>query len=152
MGRHSAPDDATEPVAAAAAVEAPSRPSPRPRHAQPDGQEAAATAPPEPAVPAEPAVESAGPAAPVEPAGPAAPAAPAKVPRATAADLALLRSRSDVRARVLAAIVVPFLLYTVVMFLIGRTDVYLIWIWIPLVTAGVLAGSFLDAAHRKPSD
>lgn len=149
MGRHSAPDDATEPVAAAAAVEAPSRPSPRPRHAQPDGQEAAATAPPEPAVPAEPAVESAAPVTPVES---AAPAAPAKVPRATAADLALLRSRSDVRARVLAAIVVPFLLYTVVMFLIGRTDVYLIWIWIPLVTAGVLAGSFLDAAHRKPSD
>jgi hypothetical protein len=28
-------------------------------------------------------------------------------------------------------------------------DVYFIWVWIPLVTAGVLAGSILDAAHRR---
>jgi hypothetical protein len=29
--------------------------------------------------------------------------------------------------------------------------VYAIWVWIPLVIAGVLAGGILDAAHRKYS-
>jgi hypothetical protein len=37
------------------------------------------------------------------------------------------------------------------MYLIGAMHIYLIWIWIPLVTAGVLAGSILDAAHRRRS-
>ena len=67
----------------------------------------------------------------------------------TAADLALLRKHSALRARVIAAVVVPFVLYTVVMYLVTWWDVYLIWVWIPLVTAGILAGSFLDAAHRR---
>jgi hypothetical protein len=67
----------------------------------------------------------------------------------TAADLALLRQHSDVRARVVAAVVVPFVLYTAVMYLIGALNVYLIWVWIPLVTAGVLGGSILDAEHRR---
>jgi hypothetical protein len=69
--------------------------------------------------------------------------------QSTAADLALLRSRSDVRARVIAAVVAPFVIYTLAMYLSGALDVYFIWIWLPLVTAGVLAGSILDAAHRK---
>jgi len=70
--------------------------------------------------------------------------------QSTAADLALLRERPDVRNRVIASIVVPFVLYSAVMVLIGAASVYLIWIWIPLVTAGVLAGSMLDSAHRSP--
>jgi hypothetical protein len=69
--------------------------------------------------------------------------------QSTAADLELLRERSDVRARVIAALVVPFVLYTVVLYLAAAMDVYFIWVWIPLVTAGVLAGSILDAAHRR---
>jgi hypothetical protein len=69
--------------------------------------------------------------------------------QATAADLALLRAHSALRARVIAAVVVPFVLYTVAMYLLTWLDVYFIWVWIPLVSAGVLAGSFLDAAHRR---
>jgi hypothetical protein len=69
--------------------------------------------------------------------------------QSTAADLALLREHSDVRARVIAALVVPFVLYTAVLYLAGAMHSYFIWIWIPLVTAGVLAGSILDAAHRR---
>jgi hypothetical protein len=40
-------------------------------------------------------------------------------------------------------------IYTIVMYLAGALDVYFIWVWLPLVSAGVLAGSILDAAHRK---
>jgi hypothetical protein len=69
--------------------------------------------------------------------------------QSTAADLALLREHSDVRARVIAALVVPFVLYTAVLYLAGAMSSYFIWVWIPLVTAGVLAGSILDAAHRR---
>ncbi|MFN2562080.1 MAG: hypothetical protein ABR571_12400 [Jatrophihabitans sp.] len=75
--------------------------------------------------------------------------------RSTAADLALLRQHSEVRARVIAAVVVPFLLYTAVLYLIGGLGRYLIWIAIPLVSAGVVAGFILDAEHRRrtgPSD
>jgi hypothetical protein len=67
----------------------------------------------------------------------------------TAADLALLRDHSEVRARCIAAVVVPFVLYTALLLAIGSMDVYVIWIWIPTVSAGVLAGGFLDAAHRR---
>jgi hypothetical protein len=69
--------------------------------------------------------------------------------QSTAADLELLRKHSEVRARVIAAIVAPFVLYTVVMYLIAALNVYFIWVWLPLVTAGILAGSILDAAHRR---
>jgi hypothetical protein len=92
--------------------------------------------------PVEPAPES---VAPVEPSG-------RKVGRgnqSTAADLALLRERSDVRARVIAALLVPFVLYTAVLYLIGAFGLYLINVWIPLVSGGVLAGFILDAEHRK---
>ena len=187
MGRHSAPDDAGDSDAAVpAAVAAPSRPSPRPRHASPDEAPAPA-APPRPLALVPPSVEPVAEAPPAEPAVEADPeeftleeapteeapteeapteeapteeaAEPSSVgaaeartrePRATSADLALLRHRGDIRARVIAAIVVPFILYTAVMLLIGRMDVYLIWIWIPLVTAGVVGGSILDSAHRRP--
>jgi hypothetical protein len=78
------------------------------------------------------------------------PAPPGRGDHATADDLALLRRRADVRNRCIAAVVAPFVLYVVVMVLTGATGPqYLIWSWIPLVTAGVLAGSILDAAHRK---
>jgi hypothetical protein len=72
-----------------------------------------------------------------------------KVIHTTTADLALLREHSDVRARCIAAAVVPFVLYTAVLLAIGSMGVYLLWIWIPTVSAGALAGAFLDAAHRR---
>lgn len=68
-----------------------------------------------------------------------------------ASDLALLRAHTALRARVLAAILVPFLVYTVVLVVTAHSGLrtFLIWIWVPLVTAGVLAGLLLDAAHRS---
>jgi hypothetical protein len=68
----------------------------------------------------------------------------------TQADLRVLRENSAVRARSIAGVLVAFLLYTVAMIVIGRTDVYLIWIWIPIVVSGVLVGLVLDLAHRPP--
>ncbi|MEO9139142.1 MAG: hypothetical protein ABI345_08755 [Jatrophihabitans sp.] len=67
-----------------------------------------------------------------------------------ASDLALLRANSALRARVMAAVLVPFLVYAGVLLVIDTRGLrtFLIWIWIPLVTAGVLAGLLLDAAHR----
>lgn len=69
---------------------------------------------------------------------------------ATAADVALIRAHSDVRARVVAAVLVPFVIYTAVMAVISKLDrSYLLWIWIPLISAGTLVGLFLDLGHRK---
>ena len=65
------------------------------------------------------------------------------------ADLRLLREHSALRARCLAAIVVPFVLYVLVLIVIGRTEVFLLWVWVPMITAGVLFGGLLDAAHRR---
>lgn len=90
-----------------------------------------------------------------EPAAAAPPEAAKRKPRigrgnqSTAADLALLRQHSAVRARVVAAVVAPFVLYTAVLLLIGALNLYLIWVWVPLVTAGVVAGGILDAEHRR---
>lgn len=72
------------------------------------------------------------------------------VPRAGHSDLMLLRTHAEVRARVAAAVLVPFVLYVLVLFAVGSFElrVFLIWIWIPLVSAGVLGGYFLDAGHR----
>jgi len=67
------------------------------------------------------------------------------------ADLRLLREKPALRARCAAAVIVPFLLYTAVMVVIGRVDGYLLWVWIPTVTAGVTVGTFLDVAHRRAS-
>jgi len=65
-------------------------------------------------------------------------------------DLMLLRTHAAVRARVGAAVLVPFVLYVLVLLAVGAFElrVFLIWIWIPLVSAGVLGGYFLDAGHR----
>jgi hypothetical protein len=67
----------------------------------------------------------------------------------THADLRLLRERPRVRAWAAAAVVVPFVLYTLVMLVIGRTDVFVLWLWIPIVTAGVSVGAVLDVAHKR---
>jgi hypothetical protein len=126
MGRHSAPDDEDDgDVLVDSAVEAPAdeRPTQRGRHARQDEDE----------------VPQAGVTAP--PVG--------KGDQPTAADLELLRSRPDVRNRVIAAVLAPFVVYTIVMVVVGSLGAYLLWVWLPLVTAGVLAGSILDAAHRK---
>jgi len=76
-------------------------------------------------------------------------AEPAARSTGTRTDLRMLREQPALRARCVAAIVVPFLAYALVLLVIGRTDVFLLWIWIPMVAAGVLFGSFLDAAHRR---
>lgn len=132
MGRHSAPDG--EAAAAPAAV---TRPRPG-RHAQPEDDESVVEVAPDATTEPVPDV------APEPQPGPIA-----RGNHATAADLALLRRRPDVRNRCIAAIVVPFVLYTAVLILLGAASVYLIWVWVPLVTAGVLAGSILDSAHRR---
>lgn len=67
----------------------------------------------------------------------------------TQADLRLLRESTAVRAQVLAAVIASFVLYTVVMLVIGKTSSYVLWIWIPIVVAGVGVGAVLDAAHRR---
>lgn len=66
-------------------------------------------------------------------------------------DLAVLRADSAARARVIAAVVAPFLLYVLVLIVLDAFDLRtaLIWIWVPLVTAGVVAGLILDLAHRS---
>jgi ABC-type transport system involved in cytochrome c biogenesis permease subunit len=82
----------------------------------------------------------------------ATPASPkaAKGGSSTAADLALLRRHPAVRNRVLGAVLVPFVLYAALLLAVGAKGVtYLLWIWIPLVSAGVLAGLLLDRAHKQ---
>jgi hypothetical protein len=170
MGRHSAPDNAADGDVRVSSAVAVSRPRPG-RHARPDDDRSARDTaeqavplaeqaterlvPPEPAtdLAAEPTVELvAEPAAAdvgTDPGGQEPAAQVGKGNQSTAADLELLRARSDVRARVIAAVVAPFVIYTIAMYLGDALDVYFIWVWLPLVTAGVLAGSILDAAHRK---
>jgi hypothetical protein len=67
----------------------------------------------------------------------------------TRADLRMLRHNGAVRAQALAAVIVSFLLYTVVMVVIGDSGSYLQWLWIPIVASGVLVGLVLDLAHRR---
>jgi hypothetical protein len=146
MGRHSAPGDDEEDgdvLVAAPVVAAAAR---RGRHARPEDDEET-----EPSRPADTAPRTTL----LKRAVSSAARADARAPRtgkgnqSTAADLELLRERSDVRARVIAGAVAPFVVYTAVMFIAGGWDRYFIWVWVPLVTGGVLAGSILDAAHRK---
>jgi hypothetical protein len=76
--------------------------------------------------------------------------AKAKRPRATSGDLTLLRRHSDVRARCAAAVVVPFVVYFGVLLTIGSTGrQMLLFIFGPLILAGVLVGTFLDLGHKK---
>jgi|KBSSwiStaDraftv2_1062776.scaffolds.fasta_scaffold30443_7 hypothetical protein len=83
------------------------------------------------------------------PLGPLPLAAPAAPLSSSRSDLRLLRLHPSLRARCLAALIVPFLLYTLVLVIISRTDVYLIWLWIPTVLAGALVGHLLDRAHKR---
>lgn len=132
MGRHSAPGDDEDVAPPVPAVSAPPRPG---RHARIDDT-------------GEPGDERPAPA-PQPTAGTDSPRPTPRGNQSTAADVALLRSRPDVRNRCVAAVVVPFVLYSVALVLLGAVHVYLIWVWIPLVTAGVIAGGILDAAHRR---
>lgn len=171
MGRHSAPDDEGDLLVAA--PEAPTRPSPRGRHATPDEVEALESAVVEPevverrpervphdvvdAVVVEderpvPTRTSALESLAVDLTKPTALAdepKPEKAERGSRADLRLLRSDRALRARCIAAILVPFALYTLVLVVIAALGAYLIWIWIPAILAGVLFGAQLDGAHKR---
>lgn len=150
MGRHSAPDDEEDDgdVLVAAPVAEPELH--RGRHARAEDEDTEPVGPQDTA-PLATLLESGEPPAEEVDDEPRAPRV-GKGNQSTAADLELLRERSDVRARVLAAVIAPFVIYTAVMWVASGLDVYFIWIWLPLVTAGVAAGSILDAAHRKQRD
>jgi hypothetical protein len=176
MGRHSASDD-DDAAGAVATAAVPASATSIGRHATAEDAPAAAIALEPPVVPL-PRLEppKAAPLPPLDPpkAGPlplleppvtlpavppeappqtppaAAGHAPTKrAPSGTQADLNLLRQHPAVRAQCAAAVLVPFVIYTVVMVVISRTDVYLVWIWLPIVSAGILLGAFLDRAHRR---
>jgi hypothetical protein len=66
----------------------------------------------------------------------------------THADLEMLRDNPALRARCLAAAVVPFVLYTVILIVVGHAGVFVLWVWVPIVTAGILVGAMLDLGHR----
>jgi hypothetical protein len=146
--------------------EAPAKLSRADRRAQQKAQKKAdkAAAVPAPVAAPAPAPPTTAPPTPAPPPAPAPAKAevapsPAKTKKRkkdgetdTQADLRVLRENSAVRARSIAGVLVSFLLYTVVMIVIGQTAMYLLWIWIPIVVAGVLVGVVLDLAHRQPKD
>jgi hypothetical protein len=73
----------------------------------------------------------------------------------TRGDLQLLRDNPGVRARCIAGACVPFALYTIAMIAIGRAGDFGVWVWIPIVVAGVFVGLFLDLGYRsvrRPDD
>lgn len=74
---------------------------------------------------------------------------PARRESGTRADLRMLRHNAAVRAQVIGAVIVMFLLYTVVLLVIGKTHDYLQWLFVPIVAAGVAVGLVLDLAHRR---
>jgi hypothetical protein len=171
-GRHSAPDDddaaddasiaAGAGVGAGVGIEAPARHRPRPVPVAPAaeaGLEAVPEAGPQAAVEPVLKTDSAPAAKPDKPAVPKAPKAPkaSKLPKqrgdsATQQDLAMLRSDPALRNRVAAAVVVPFALTAVVLTVVGELGSFFDWIWIPLISAGVLAGLLLDSAQRRIFD
>ncbi len=68
----------------------------------------------------------------------------------TAADLALLRAQPQLRLRCAAAALVPFVLYAAVLLVVGaQPRSYLLFVFIPLISAGLLVGALLDSAHRR---
>lgn len=68
----------------------------------------------------------------------------------TAADLALLRAQPQLRLRCAAAVLVPFVLYVAVLLAMGaQPRSYLVFVFIPLISAGLLVGALLDSAHRR---
>ena len=129
------------------------RPLPRGRHAVPDDEDDDDTAPsvglsgyveassvvtdrlPQPAAAADAAERP--------------PPARTRKQSATAADLHLLRTDPALRNRVIAAAVVPFVLFFAVLVLVGRLDAFAVWIWLPLISAGIGAGVLLDTGHAK---
>jgi hypothetical protein len=71
-------------------------------------------------------------------------------PHSTAADLALVRTHRELLARCLAAVIVPFGIYVAVLLAVGaQSRTFLLFVFIPLITAGLLVGALLDAAHRR---
>lgn len=66
----------------------------------------------------------------------------------TKADLRMLRQQPAVRAQVIGAVLASFLVYTLVMIVLGTAS-YVLWLWIPIVASGVLVGLVLDLAHRR---
>lgn len=140
MGRHSAPDDTDDADAdAVAAADQAQLPAPRGRHHAPEPDELA---------PAPVAIDADQPAE--QAAAQAAPQQPADRPeRGSQADLRLLRERPAVRAQCLAAVLVPFVVYTIVLVVISSVHIYVLWLWAPIIIAGILVGSVLDAAHRR---
>jgi uncharacterized membrane protein len=160
-GRHSRPDE--EDVA-------PEAESPDERHTQviapvqdvPHDEDVQITdviVPPEPAPPAEAGTEPAAETTAETMVGPTAEATDEataepvieqpKKEGGTRADLRLLRENAMVRMLVLGAVVLSFLIYTIVMFALGHSDSYLLWLWVPIVVAGVGVGAVLDVAHRR---
>jgi len=130
-------------IAAAAGVEPELEP-------EPAAAPLAETRAPAPAGPAEPAVPVLTEATPAEPAASTSPPKPPRGAQSTGADLALIRQHPELRNRVLGAALAPFVVYAAVLLLLSAKGVqYLLWIWIPMVTAGVLIGLVLDAGHKR---
>ena len=135
-------------IAAAAGVE----PEPEPQLApEPESEPAAApVAESRAAVRAEAAGPAPAEAAPAEPTASTSPPKPPRGAQSTGADLALIRQHPELRNRVLGAALAPFVVYAAVLLLLSaRGAQYLLWIWIPMVTAGVLIGLVLDAGHKR---
>ena len=72
-------------------------------------------------------------------------------PSGTHADLALLRADRRLRIRAALAVLAPFALYVLVLAVLGRLDVFLPWVWIPVIVAGVSFGAVLDLGFGKAS-
>jgi hypothetical protein len=86
------------------------------------------------------------------PALPPAPAQPSAAPaRATGADLRLVRQHRDVLIWCAAALLLPFVAYVVALQITGHlaSRTALIFLFAPLITAGVLVGLALDIGHRR---
>ncbi len=153
MGRHSAPEEEPDPSDAPTVVLEAVPPTKPARHLSAADEDEAETVD----APERPGADEAGGAddrAPetvvAEDELPDRSAPPAPRPEgATHADLRLLRENPALRARCAAAVVIPFVLYTVAMIVLGSTAVYLVWVWVPTVLAGVTVGTFLDVAHRR---
>lgn len=143
-GRHASPDEVDEKTPVAPAALTASRPRPA------TDTESIAALPTKPIPPIAPAEANwqTVPIPPVE-AVPPVEAPPEPQPSPTARDFALFREHPDVRNRAIAAVLAPFVGYAVVMVVIARTDVFLIWVWIPLILAGVLMGLILDLGHKR---
>ncbi|HEU5007032.1 MAG TPA: hypothetical protein VFT67_08680 [Jatrophihabitantaceae bacterium] len=168
MGRHSAPETDEEglgpparrvpsapPVAWTQPVPS-AQPAPSPQPA-PSVQPVLAAHPapsPQPAPAAQPAPSEASAAvATAAAAGGPEPATVARAPKpapaaGTRGDLQLLRSDTGLLLWCAGSVVLLFLVYTSVLILLGRTDLYLIWLWVPTVLSGMAIGGLLDRAHR----